>query len=337
MSKNNNLHKAKSGKNDEFYTQLEDIERECSHYREHFKDKVVFCNCDDPFESNFFKYFVLNFSFFGLKKLICTCYEGSSLKTVDLLSGEETEIGVSKKAYKCIITNTEGINSITLVDVKKLITMQGNALEEMKTGDFRSDGCVQLLKESDVVVTNPPFSLFREYIAQLVEYDKKFLVIGNMNAITYKEIFPLIKDNKMWLGNGFQNGNAYFRVEALRGSYADGVYDENTSLVKFRNCCWFTNLDHNKRHQPIDLYKKYSSEEFPKYDNYDAININKTADIPYDYEGVMGVPITFLDKYCPTQFKIIKFRKGDDDKDLSVNGKCPYFRILIKKISNNEN
>ena len=337
MSKNNNLHKAKSGKNDEFYTQLEDIERECSHYREHFKDKVVFCNCDDPFESNFFKYFVLNFSFFGLKKLICTCYEGSSLKTVDLLSGEETEIGVSKKAYKCIITNTEGINSITLVDVKKLITMQGNTLEEIKTGDFRSDECVRLLKESDIVVTNPPFSLFREYIAQLVEYDKKFLVIGNMNAITYKEIFPLIEDNKMWLGNGFQNGNAYFRVETTRESYADGVYDENTSLVKFRNCCWFTNLEHNKRHQPIDLYKKYSLEEFPKYDNYDAININKTADIPYDYEGVIGVPITFLDKYCPEQFEIIKFRKGDDDKDLLVNGKCPYFRILIKKISNNEN
>ena len=348
MSKNNNLHKAKSGKNDEFYTQLEDIERECSHYREHFKDKVVFCNCDDPFESNFFKYFVLNFSFFGLKKLICTCYEGSSLRTVDLLTGEETEIGVSKKAYKCIITNTEGINSITLVDVKKLITMTGNALEEMKTGDFRSDECVQLLKESDVVVTNPPFSLFREYIAQLVEYDKKFLVIGNMNAITYKEIFPLIKDNKMWLGLSITSGDRKFNVPDNYPLNAAGCGIDATGkrYIRVKGVRWFTNLEHNKRHQPLDLYKKYSSEEFPKYDNYDAININKTADIPYDYEGVMGVPITFLDKYCPEQFEIVDARKYTDseklknkttylvkDADGSINGKATYARILIRHLT----
>ena len=188
--------------------------------------------------------------------------------------------------------------------------------------------------------TNPPFSLFREFISQLVKYNKKFLIIGNVNAITYKEIFPLIIENKMWLGSSLTSGDLTFIFNVPDNYSLDaavcGIDDDGKRYIQLRTVRWFTNLEHNKRHQPLDLYKKYSSEEFPKYDNYDAININKTADIPYDYEGVMGVPITFLDKYCPEQFEIIKFRKGDDDKDLSVNGKRPYFRILIKK-SNNEN
>ena len=195
---------------------------------------------------------------------------------------------------------------------------------------MKKQECIELLKQADIVVTNPPFSLFREYIGQLMEYEKKFLVIGPYNAITYKEIFPLIQNNRLWLGYGFHAGNAYFKIpnDAIK-EYANGVFNESTGLVKFRNCTWYTNIDHVKRHEELDLVCRYSPEEYPHYDNYDAIDVGKTADIPYDYDGAMGVPITFLDKYNPEQFDIIKFRKGDDEKDLLINGKCPYFRILI--------
>lgn len=299
MAGNKELHKAKKEKNDEFYTQLSDIEYELKHYREHFKDKVIFCNCDDPEYSNFWQYFNLNFEFLGLKKLIATHYQ------TDVPS-------YMLEMYR------DGMGVHT--DIR---TLKGN-------GDFRSEECIELLKEADIVVTNPPFSLLRVYIGQLISYNKKFIIIGTQNAITYKEIFPLIKENKLWLGYGFRSGNAYFSVRNPK-DYADGVYDKNTGLVKFRNCCWFTNLDVSKRHEELILYKTYNPTEYLKYDNYDAINVNKVAEIPYDYDGVMGVPITFLQSYNPEQFEIIKFRKGNDEKDLSINGKCPYFRILIKR------
>ena len=303
MASNDSLHKASKEKNDEFYTQISDIENELKHYKKHFKNKIVFCNCDDPDWSNFWKYFHLNFEYLGLKKLITTHYDAS------------------EPTY---MMEYEGGNDAD-TSVGKITPLKQN-------GDFRSPECIELLKSADIVVINPPFSLFREYIGQLMEYKKKFVIIGNMNAITYKEIFPLIQNNQLWLGNGFKAGNAYFKIpDSAVSSYAKGVYDETTGLVKFRNCTWFTNLDIAKRHEPIDLVEKYSADKYPKYDNYDGINVDKTLDIPVDYDGVMGVPISFLDKYCPEQFEIIKFRKGDDDKDLSVNGKCPYFRILVRR------
>ena len=320
MAKNDSLHKAKRAKADEFYTQLSDIEKECSHYKEHFKGKTILCNCDDPRVSNFFFYFSQNFEHLGLKKLIATCYKSQD---INLFSEGNTE----KAVYIVYEGDKNGNKKVddNELDIKEL---QGD-------GDFRSKECIELLKEADIVVTNPPFSLFREYVALLMEYEKKFLIIGTQNAITYKEIFKLIKENKIWLGNGFSGGNAYFKIpETASRDYAKGVYDEETKLVKFRNCCWFTNLDHSKRHEKIVFYKTYTPEDFPKYDNYDAIEVKKTADIPMDYDGVMGVPITFLDKYNPEQFEIL----GLDDHRVvwrgrgpEINGKCVYRRIIIKK------
>lgn len=288
-NKNANLHKAKNSKNDEFYTQLTDIENELMHYKAHFKDKIVLCNCDDPTWSAFWKYFHLNFAELGLKKLISTHYDRE------------------EATYKMEYTGGDDNN----IEVGVKTPLEGNE-------DFRNQECLDLLDESDIVVTNPPFSLFREYVAVLMEHEKKFLIIGNRNALTYKEIFPLIRNNELWLGNGFQNGNAYFNIPKNSDTsiYAKGVYDEETGLVKFRNCVWFTNMDLAKRHEKIILWKNYTPEEFPKYDNYDAINVSKVSDIPCDYDGVMGVPITFLDKYNPDQFEIVAFRKGDDGKDL---------------------
>lgn len=337
MAKDNkNLHKANKSKKDEFYTQLSDIENELRHYKAEFKGKTILCNCDDPYESNFVKYFAMNFNAFGLKKLIATSYATSPVMYTQLsFFGEEVEItDSSEKPYVIEITEVTDLNGDGAFDLQDFeLMLKKNPPQILKgDGDFRSAECIEFLKEADIVVTNPPFSLFREYVAQLIEYDKKFIIIGNQNAITYKEIFPLIKDNKMWLGYGFNGGNAYFRVmyeDTER--FAKGVYDTETGLVKFRNCVWFTNLDHKKRHEDLILWKKYTSEEYPKYDNYNAVNVDKVADIPCDYYGVMGVPITFLDKYNPEQFDIIKFRKGNDDKDLCINGKCPYFRILIKR------
>lgn len=318
MAKNDNLHKAKRAKADEFYTQLSDIENECRHYKEHFKGKTILCNCDDPRVSNFFFYFSQNFEHLGLKKLIATCYKSQD---INLFSEGNTE----KAVYIVYEGDKNGNKKVddNELDIKEL---QGD-------GDFRSKECIELLKEADIVVTNPPFSLFREYIALLMEYEKKFLIIGTQNAITYKEIFKLIKENKIWLG--CKSGDMSFTVPADSEPRATRYWEteDGTKWRSMGNICWFTNLDHKKRHEKIVLYKTYIPEDFPKYDNYDAIEVKKTADIPMDYDGVMGVPITFLDKYNPEQFEIIKFRKGDDEKDLSINGKCPYFRILIKKIN----
>jgi len=344
---NENLHAAKKAKKDEFYTQLSDIENELRHYKEHFRGKTVFCNCDDPYESNFFKYFAMNFNTLGLKKLIATCYKGSPI------TGTELHLS-SRQAHKITITEVrdfDGNGAVDLADIEFLLRSRKNVLTELKgDGDFRSKECVNLLKSADIVVTNPPFSLFREYVAQLVTYGKKFLIIGPQNAITYKEVFPLIKESKLWLGYGFASGNAYFTVPQSvidNKAFAEGVYDAATHRVHFRNCHWFTNLDHKKRHEKLILYKKYSEEEYPKYDNYDAINVNKTADIPDDYDGVMGVPITFLDKYNPEQFEIIGATESEgkgfsvglwnEDSNVAqalVNGKRVYKRIFIRRRGN---
>ena len=310
----NLFEKAKKNKADEFYTQLPDIEAEMRHYKEHFRGKVVFCNCDDPYESNFFKYFAMNFNFLGLKKLIATCYAesavaGEQLSMFDILSFEERSTE-AKRPYKIEITEVKDENAdgaIDLSDVEYLLKNRKNALTLLSgDGDFRSRECIELLKEADIVVTNPPFSLFREYVAQLMEYEKSFIIIGSKNAITYKDIFKYIQDNKIWLGSGFPNGNAFFKIpDKYTREWASGVYNPETGLVKFRNVGWFTNLDFKERHETITLYKHYTPEENPTYVNYNAIEVSKTADIPYDYDGEMGVPITFLDKYNPEQFEII--------------------------------
>ncbi len=345
---NKNLNAAKTAKKDEFYTQLTDIERELQHYWPHFRDKVVLCNCDDPYESNFFKYFALRFNQLGLKKLICTCYDGSPVAGTQLsLFSLDKEGHEKKTAYKVEITEVPDVNgdgAIDLTDVELLIKDDKNVLSSLHgNGDFRSQECIELLKEADIVVTNPPFSLFREYIGQLMEYGKKFLIIGNQNNVTYKEIFPLLMENKVWLG--YKSGDMAFKVPDDYEARETRYWQDETGQ-KWRslgNICWFTNLDHNKRHEMLDLVCRYSSEEYPAYDNYNAINVNKVDNIPYDYDGAMGVPITFLDKYSPDQFDILNandYRKKDSipikthglikDKEGAVNGKPTYVRILIR-------
>lgn len=310
---NTTLTAAKAAKKDEFYTQLADIERELVHYKEHFCGKTVLCNCDDPRVSNFFKYFTLKFNDLGLKRVIATCYKSQD---VDLFSMNASEQAV----YQIYDGDKDGNNMPDASEIE-VRPLKGD-------GDFRSAECIELLKQADIVVTNPPFSLFREYVAQLIKYDKKFVIVGHQNAITYKEIFPLIRDNKLWLGYGFKGGAGHFYSKyedvATAGDHREG-------MIRVSGVTWFTNLDIEKKHEELILYKHYTPEEYPTYDNYDAINVNKTSDIPCDYDGCMGVPITFLDKYNPDQFEIVKFRKGDDDKDLSINGYCPYFRIIIRK------
>ncbi len=339
------MDEAKRAKADEFYTQLGDIELELNHYADAFKDKIVFCNCDDPYESNFVKYFALNFNRLGLKKLIATSYDNSPIAYTEVsFFGEEgkTIPNKNRKAYKIEITEVKDLNgdgATDLSDIKYLLQNDKNALTKLNgNGDFRSEECLALLKESDIVVTNPPFSLFREYVAQLMKYDKKFLIIGNVNAISYREIFPLIKDDKIWLGVSIHSGDRKFYVpnEYPLNAASCGIDENGRKYIRVKGVRWFTNLDTVKRHEILPLYKKYRAEEYPTYDNYNAINIDKTTDIPYDYDGCMGVPITFLDKYNPEQFEIVKFRKGNDEKDLSINGRYPYFRIIIRR-KNHEN
>jgi hypothetical protein len=333
-SSNKNLHKASKAKKDEFYTQLVDIENELKHYKEQFKSKIVYCNRDDPFESNFFKYFAGNFNALKLKKLIATSYSGSPIVgrqlTLDKIAGLKPR---GKEPFKIEINEVPDINedgAIDIDDVRRLLEHDKNITTPLKEGgDFRSPECVDLLKQADIIVTNPPFSLFREYVAQLTEYDKKFLIIGNTNSLTYKEIFKLVKEDK--LRTGYTNFNVgMFFVVPDDWEQFHHIDKNGKKLARVSTSCWFTNLEVEKHKENITLYKKYNPEEYPKYDNYDAINVNKYTDIPYDYDGVIGVPITFVDKYNPEQFEIIKFRKGDDDKDLIINGKCPFFRILIK-------
>ena len=335
MAKNSNLRSANANKNDEFYTMLTDIEKEMRYYKDFFKGKVVYCNCDDARESNFFKYFSLNFEFLGLKKLITTGYKADGKGVVLVYEGDK--------------------NGNRRVDNEEIIVNELNG-----DGDFRSEECIEYLKQADVVVTNPPFSLFRQYVKQLMDYNKKFIIIGNNNALTYKDIFQLIKDNKIWLGINsnktmeFSMPMSYEKWDRIEG---------NRKYGKVPAISWFTNIENKKRTQPIDLYKRYSFEDYPKYDNFLGFNVDKVADIPMDYDGIMGVPITFLNNYCPSQFTIIglgisnsglscgvepykkqwrdyrvnvqKRAAVDGDLYMVINQevKVPYARILIKKLS----
>lgn len=313
------LHAAKVAKQDEFYTQLDDISKEVKYYKQHFQGKVVLCNCDDPYESNFFKYFALNFNTLGLKKLIATCYNGSPIAGDELPLLFEIEESEPKKiAYKVEITEVADYNgdgAVNLADVQYLIQNDKNVLSLLKgNGDFRSQECIELLKEADIVVTNPPFSLFREFVALLTKFDKKFLIIGNQNALTYKECFKLVSDNKMWLGVSIHSGDREFMIPPTYEvrSKSLRIDEKGNRYIRVVGVRWFTNLDYPQRYEELVMYKKYTPEEYPKFDNYDAINVNKTSDIPCDYYGVMGVPITFMDKYNPNQFEII-WRGGDID------------------------
>lgn len=316
---NTNLHNAKQAKNDEFYTRLEDIEKEVKHYRQHFQGKVVYCNCDDSKKSNFFKYFSLNFERLGLKKLIATGYNKGGHGSVFVYEGDKNGNRIPDDSE---ITNTE---------------LQGD-------GDFRSPECVEFLKEADIVVSNPPFSEFRSYVAQLVEYEKKFLIIGNTQAITYREIFPLIKGNKLWLGVSSFNSGMYFYVPdnyQYAPTYKFDREKNGRKVMRVSSICWYTNLEHDKRHERLELYKRYSIEYYPKYDNYDAIEVSKVCEIPMDYDGIMGVPITFLDKYNPEQFEIVGATESEGRgfsngiwrgrvAQAIVNSKKVYKRLFIR-------
>lgn len=315
---NKNLNAAKTAKKDEFYTQMTDIERELQHYWPHFAGKVVLCNCDDPYESNFFKYFALRFNQLGLKKLICTCYNGSPVQGNELMIdfGDFTD-EPKKIAYKVEITEVRDMNgdgAVDLSDVRYLLQNDKNVLTTLKTGDFRDPECIELLKQSDIVVTNPPFSLFREYVSQLIEYGKRFIIIGNVNSIICKEIFPLIQENQLWFGPSISSGDRKFNVpdDYPLSASGCGIDPDGRKYIRVKGVRWFTNLDHNKRHEEMDLVCKYLPGEYPHYENYDAIEISQTSDIPYDYNGIMGVPITFLDKYNPEQFEIIGSNSSTD-------------------------
>lgn len=357
-SRNRSLSQARSAKQDEFYTQLSDIENELRHYKGQLKDKIILCNCDDPYESNFFRYFALNFNALGLRKLIATSYAGSTvaggLLPLMEMEGLKPE---GREPYAIEINEVPDANSdgaTDLADVEWLLRNDKNSCRTLSgdgtygAGDFRSIECVEYLKRADVVVTNPPFSLFREYVAQLIDFKKKFLIVGARNALHYQEIFRLIRNNLLWLGRGFASGNAFFAIpKDAERNFADGVYDAVTGLVKFRNVCWFTNVDHAGRHEEIPLFRHYDPADFPIYDNYDAIEVSKVSDIPCDYDGLMGVPDTFFDRYNPDQFEVIGIPFGNMGKELGVtknyrgrtdvsitkNGKsrCPYSRIIIKR------
>lgn len=403
MAGNKSLGKAKNAKQDEFYTQLSDIEKELRHYRKHFKGKTVFCNCDDPFESNFFKYFVLNFNRLGLKKLICTCYTNSPIANTQLSFFDVVENASENKPYKAVVTTVydkTGDGGVDMFDIAELFKSGENTLTELQgNGDFRSEECIELLKESDIVVTNPPFSLFRNYVKQLVEYKKIFLIIGTQNNLTYKDIFSLIKNNRLWLG--YKSGDMAFTVPEYYEPRETRYWQDESGQKwrSFGNMCWYTNLDIKKRHEEMILVKRYNPELYPKYDNYDVINVNKTADIPSDYypcwfycdksnecdwakekglnksavalceynhisfldnaspntvtvfndnkyltkkcNGIMGVPITFMDKYNPQQFEIIGIANsaryiGDFECYTLINGKKIYNRILIRFVNPEE-
>ena len=317
---NKNLNAAKSAKKDEFYTQLVDIENELRHYKEHFRGKTVLCNCDDPRVSNFFHYFSYNFEQLGLKKLITTCYKNQER---DLFSQHNSE-----RAIWLEYMGDHNGNRIPDPEEIGINYLQGD-------GDFRSQECIELLKQADIVVTNPPFSLFREFLDQLIQYDKKFLIIGNVNAVSYKETFQLFKENKVWMGASIHSGDREFGVPDDYPLNAAGCRqdEQGRKYIRVKGVRWFTNLDYKERHEDLILYKRYTPEEYPKYDNYDAINVNKTGEIPMDYDGIMGVPITFLDKYNPEQFEIV-----GNELDLNIdkgrgyiNGKRMYSRIFIRR------
>lgn len=329
MARNNELGAAKTAKKDEFYTQLTDIEKEMRYYRKHFKGKTVLCNCDDPFESNFFKYFALNFNRLGLRKLIATCYAGSPImgsqlkyqmdntgQMCFLFDEKPNPDGNARRPYKAVVTtvhDTSGNGGIDMLDVAELFRMGENELTELEgDGDYRSEECLELLSEADIVVTNPPFSKFREYVGTLMDYGKKFIIIGNVNAITTKEVFNYMKDNRLWFGASIHSGDRAFYVpdDYPLNASGCGVDENGRKFIRVKGVRWYTNLDIKQRHEEMIFVKRYSAEAYPKYDNYDAIEVGKTSDIPCDYAGIMGVPITFMDKYCPEQFDIIG-RRGD--------------------------
>lgn len=342
-SKHSQLNKAKKDKNDEFYTQIADIENELKHYKQHFKNKVVLCNCDDPRVSNFFRYFAHNFEHLGLKKLITTCYKNQDM---DLFSQNNSD-----RAIWLEYNGDKNGNQIPDPEEIGIHYFEGD-------GDFRSNECIELLKQADIVVTNPPFSLFREYINQLLEYKKKFLIIGRMSALHYSDVFPLLKENKIWTGFGFNLSMVYKApyentLEANRKFVKSKGYDPDDNYIKVPAITWFTNLDHKKRHEELVLFRKYNPEDYPKYDNYDAIDVGYVSDIPMDYDGVMGVPDTVLGSFNPDQFELIgmgsgtlaasigvkKNYRGRTDIAYTKNGvhKCPYSRILIRRKKQVEN
>ena len=333
MAGNSNLHMSKSGRTDAFYTQLSTIEEELRHYRKYFKDKTVLCNCDDPYESNFFKYFALNFNALGLKKLITTCYATSPITYTQLSLFEEEEIsysvGEGKKPYKIEITEVTDVNgdsTVDLSDVEYLLKNKKNALTLLnEDGDFRSSECIALLDECDIVVTNPPFSLMKEYIPLLMRKNKEFIILGNVNHITLSEIKPFVLNNDLWLG--YTSGHFWFRVpDYYEAKGTDYKQDEDgQKWRRMGNSCWFTNLDIPKRHIPIDLYAKYSDEKYPHYDDFDAIECGTTKEIPEDYYGMIGVPITYLPYHCTDQFEILEIVTP------KINNKSKYKRLLIRR------
>lgn len=357
MTGNESLNKANKAKQDEFYTQLTDIEKELRHYKDFFRGKTVLCNCDDPFESNFFKYFAMNFNILGLKKLIATCYATSPIVYTQLTLFGEPEVMAAaesrKKPYKVEITEVtdeNGDGRVDLADVEYLMKNRKNVLTLLEgDGDFRSPECIELLKQADVVVTNPPFSLFREYVDQLIQYDKRFLIIGNMNAIHYKEVFPLIRDNKMWIGPSIHSGDRKFNVpdDYPLNAAGCGIDENGKKFIRVKGVRWYTNIDIQQRHENIVLFKQYSPEIYPTYENYPAINIDKVSDIPCDYYGDMGVPDNFLDSYNPDQFEIIGLGCGDLAKLIGIKknyrgrtdlaykmdgkDKCPYSQIIVRR------
>ena len=317
MAGNSNLNSAKTARKDEFYTQLSDIEKELRYYRRHFAGKTVLCNCDDPFESNFFKYFVLNFNRLGLKKLIATCYAGSPIANRQLslfdVIGQEAEANVNRP-YKAVVTTVydkTGDGGVDMLDVEALFRSGENELTELEgDGDFRSPECLALLVEADIVVTNPPFSLFREYLSTLIEHQKSFIIIGNVNAVKYKEVFPLFMQDRIWLGASIHSGDRAFYVpdDYPLDAAGCGIDEESgRKFIRVKGVRWFTNLDIKQRHEEMILVRRYNPEDYPKYVNYDAVEVSSTSDIPFDYEGKMGVPITFMDKYNPAQFEILGY------------------------------
>ncbi len=347
MAGNSNLHISRAGKTDEFYTQLSTIEDELRHYRHYFKGKVVLCNCDDPYESNFFKYFAMNFNTLGLEKLIATCYAtspimGEQLTLFDIVN-LKGKFSSEKQPYKIVITEVtdeNGDGAFDLTDIEHLLKNKKNILTLLESdGDFRSPECLEFLQECDIVVTNPPFSLMKEYLPLIVNSGKQFLILGNMNHAILREIFAYFKDNQVWLG--YNSGHFWFMVpDYYEAKATDFKIDETgQKWRRMGNICWFTNMDIDKRHQPLDLYMHYTPEYYPQYDQYKAININKTTDIPDDYNGVMGVPITFLDKYSPEQFEMIGVDRYVQDNPryghrFTINDKETYARILIRRKKN---
>ena len=326
MADNKLLSKAKDAKKDEFYTQLTDIEKEMRYYRKHFRDKTILCNCDDPFESNFFKYFVLNFNRLGLKKLIATCYTGSpianqQLSLFDVIKDTNEN---TNKPYKAIVTKVydkTGDGGVDMFDVAELFKSGENQLNELEgDGDYSSPECLELLREADIVVTNPPFSKFKEYVATLMEYGKKFIIIGNLNAVTYKEIFPLLKDNKAWIGPSIHSGDRKFYVpdDYPLNAAGCGIDDEGRRFIRVKGVRWYTNLDIKQRHETLILAKRFNPDCYPVYETFDAIDVSSVSDIPCDYDGIMGVPKNFIDVYNPEQFEILGYEREDENIKVGI-------------------